>query len=262
MPIVSMAAALASVPAGAAETAVARPSPVVVIVMENHSYDQIAGSPDAPYLARFAAGGTLFTNYWAVEHPSLPNYLDMTAGTNAGCRSNRCPRQAYHTNNVFHQLQAAGIAWRSYQESMPRPCALTSSGRYAVKHNPVAYFTNLRLSCGVRDVPMPTTIHSTLPGFTFVTPNLCSDMHSCSIATGDRWLGANVPAFLATGAVVVIVFDEGFGSNHVFAAARGPGIRIGVDSARYNHFGLLAGIELHFGLARLHGAAGARSVPM
>ncbi len=108
---------------------------------------------------------------------------------------------------------------------------------------------------------MPSSPPSRLPGFTFIAPNLCSDMHDCPIATGDAWLGAHVPAYLATGAVVVIVFDEGPG-NLVFAAARGPGIPIRLAAARYDHFGLLAGIERHFGLARLHAAVGARRLPL
>ena len=145
---------------------------------------------------------------------------------------------------------------------MPHRCALAPSGLYAVKHNPVAYFSNLRRVCRKKDVPMPSSAPSRLRGFTFVTPNLCSDMHDCSIATGDGWLAAHVPAYLATGAVVVIVFDEGSGSNHVFAAAGGPGIPVGLDAARYDHFGLLAGIEQHFGLARINGAVGATPLPL
>src|SRR5260370_612853 len=52
-----------------------------VIVMENRSYDQaIAGG----YTAQLAAKYSVSTNYHAVSHPSLPNYLALTSGSTWG----------------------------------------------------------------------------------------------------------------------------------------------------------------------------------
>jgi hypothetical protein len=236
-------------------------APVVLIVMENHSYQQIVGNRSARYLNdRFIPSGKLYTNYWAITHPSLPNYLAMTSGTTSGCRTDTCRVDRFTTNNVFHQITSAGMHWRAYQEGMPSNCTLRDSGRYLVRHNPPPYYRDLmNRPCKVADVPYPATLPSPLRAFTFVTPDACNDMHDCSVRVGDRWLRAHVPAFLRAGAIVVITFDEGSGSNRVMTAVSGPGIVAGARShARLTHYGLLAGIENHFGMRLLHRARAAR----
>jgi hypothetical protein len=240
------------------------PAPVVLILMENHSYSQIAGTASAPYLNRFAHRGTLFTNMSAVSHPSLPNYLAITSGSTLGCTSDACPPRSFRAANLFHQLRVTGRTWESWEESMPGRCVLQNASPYAVRHSPAAYYRDLFPSgCPRNDDPYPRTLPRRLPDLTFVTPNLCHDMHDCSVGTGDTWLRNHVPPLLALGAIVVITFDEGEGSNHIFCAARGPGIGHGVRrTAAFTHYGLLGGIERHFGLRRLRLAATARPVPL
>src|SRR6202008_155475 len=128
----------------------------------------------------------------------LPNYLAATSGSDWGIGDDNPPSShPLARTSIFGQLAAAGTRWRSYAESMPSNCDLSSSGRYAVKHNPAAYYTGLRTQCGRRDLPMGTTSSGSftsdlgrnrLPAFSFVTPDLCHDMHDCPVATGDRWL--------------------------------------------------------------------------
>ena len=237
-------------------------APVVLILMENHRYDEIVGVPDAAYMNAFAHAGVLFTNMNSVDHPSLPNYLALTGGSTFGCPDDKCPRKHYTSNNLFHQLQSTGRGWRSWEESMPGHCYTDRSGSpYAVRHNPAAYYTDLfPTGCPQWDVPYPKTLPKKLRDFTFITPNTCSDIHSCPIATGDAWLHAHVPPLLARGAIVIIDFDEDHGSN-IYCAIRGPGIRPGtVRTAAYTHYGLLAGLEDYFRLPRLHEARTARPV--
>jgi hypothetical protein len=234
-------------------------APVVVILFENHSRSAITAS-SAPYLTSFAKSGRTFTAYYAVEHPSLPNYLDIVSGSNQGCTSDACPRQTYTADNLFHQL---GTNWKSYEESMPSHCDLNSAGKYAVKHNPAAYFTDLIATCPSHDVAYPSVLPSVLPDFTFVTPNLCNDMHDCAVSVGDTWASKHVPAYLTRGAIVVIVFDEGSGSQNVYAAEAGPGIAANSSSAtHYTHYSLLAGLEDHYGLGRLAHAQGIGGLPL
>ncbi len=239
------------------------PAPLVLIVMENHSYGQIAGSASAPYLNRFAHRGTLFTDMNAVSHPSLPNYLALTSGSTLGCTSDTCPTRSFHARNVFEQLSAHRRSWRSWEESMPGRCVRSNAGTYAVRHNPAVYYTDLfPRACPKFDVPYPKSLPRRSHGLTFITPNICHDTHDCSVAVGDTWLRRHVPKLLKRGAIVVITYDEGEGSNHVFCAARGPGIGHAVRRAGFTHYGLLAGIERHFGLPRLRRAATARPVPL
>jgi phosphatidylinositol-3-phosphatase len=240
------------------------PAPVVLIVLENHGYGQIVGNASAQYLNRFARRGTLFTRMRALGHPSLPNYLALTSGSTLGCTSDACPPRSFRADNVFHQLETAGKRWRAYQESMPGRCVLHDAGRYVVRHNPAAYYRNLFPDdCPRRDRSYPSRLPLRLPPLTFVTPDACHDMHDCSVGVGDAWLREHAPPFLARGAIVVITFDEGSGTDHIFCAARGPGIGRGVRrSAAFTHLSLLAAIERHLGLPLLRGARSARVLPL
>jgi hypothetical protein len=273
----------------AAPSAAADPAPVVVIILENHSYGAndpgvnsdttkyIVGNPDAPYINQtLIPQGTLFSNYDAVEHPSLADYLDIAAGTNGGC-SNSCPRDSVTADNIFHLLGQAGITFRTFAQSMPRNCYPKNSGAYVVRHNPEPYFTNIDAASGVvygcstTDVPSPTTWPDPLPAFSTVVPDLCHDMHGSAkcpnqadtdqiITAGDTWLADNVPTLLARGAIVIVTFDEGVentgGGGHILTTMAGPNVLAGaVDGTLYSHFGLLAGLERYFGLAPLLGSA-------
>ena len=148
---------------------------------------------------------------------------------------------------------------------MPKKCANADAGAYVVRHNPPPYFTDLVSSgtCKTHDVPYPSSIPSLAP-FTFITPNICHDMHSCGVSTGDRWLSHHVPDLLAAGAIVVITFDEGTGSsNRVMTAEVGPGIRAGRrNNTRYSHYSLLGGLEDHFGVRKLKNAATVNALPV
>jgi hypothetical protein len=176
------------------------PAPVVLIVMENHSYGQIAGSASAPYLNRFAHRGTLFTDMNAVSHPSLPNYLALTSGSTLGCTSDKCPTRSFRAKNIFEQLSAHRRSWRSWEESMPGRCVRSNAGLYAVRHNPAAYYTDLfPWACPKFDVPYPKSLPRRLHGLTFITPNICHDTHDCSVAVGDTWLRRHVPKLLKGG---------------------------------------------------------------
>jgi hypothetical protein len=66
---------------------------IFVIMMENHGYLQIVGNPNEPYLNSVIQGGkvNLATNYFAVGHPSLTNYLEIVGGSNFGIRSDNSP---------------------------------------------------------------------------------------------------------------------------------------------------------------------------
>src|SRR5260370_27182019 len=66
-------------------------SKVIVILMENEEYSSIIGDPSAPYINSLAAGGALATQYDAVSHPSLPNYLALTGGSPVGGAAHRTP---------------------------------------------------------------------------------------------------------------------------------------------------------------------------
>jgi len=64
-----------------------------VIMMENHSYQQIVGNPAMPFINELIDTGaaSVATNYFAVAHPSLTNYLEIVGGSNFGVLSDSSP---------------------------------------------------------------------------------------------------------------------------------------------------------------------------
>jgi phosphatidylinositol-3-phosphatase len=263
-----------SIPAGSACGSKSGPpatfAHVIWIWMENHSYPEIIGGSSAPYINSLARVCGLATNYKAVAHPSLPNYIAATSGGTQAITDDDPPSSHPLTvSNIFQQARSA----RSYEESMPRDCALASVGAFAVKHDPEAYFVTVRAGCKTDDVPLGTIAGSAflkalgtsrLPAFSFVTPNLCNDMHDCSIETGDRWLKRWVPKITASATyragstVLFITWDEDDRSdgNHVATIVVSPYTMRGTTSAvAFTHYSLLRtteellGIRVHLGLA-------------
>ncbi len=240
---------------------------VVWIVMENQSATGILGSRAAPFensLTRLCGHAVTYT---AVSHPSLPNYLALTSGSTHGVRDDAGPSaHRIPGASIFTLAAGARRGWATYAESMSARCAAGPAGRYAVKHNPAAYFTALRRTCALHDVPMGTPgrgslatalARRALPAFTLLVPNLCHDDHDCPVSTGDAWLRAWVdtivasPTYRAGRTAVFITWDENDGGagNRVALLAVAPSIRPGrVAVGRFGHLSLLHTTLLMLGL--------------
>ncbi|HYL84779.1 MAG TPA: alkaline phosphatase family protein [Candidatus Angelobacter sp.] len=254
---------------------------VFVIMMENHGYNQIIGNPDTPFANSYAKSSNSATNYFAVAHPSLTNYLEVVGGSNFGvhsdnnpdwhnekCTNNlasgtantdnpsspsvcpiygtgtdaatpaidctnetQCPPGSNDGENnidgvlsipaasnisgktIADQLVAAGLTWKSYQESLPAAGAdgvnfsdgfftdssnilqfLPKEGQgllklYAAKHNPFVYFQSVQEGTSAelslkRVVPFEgegglfeDLSSGHVPHFSFIAPNQCNDQH-------------------------------------------------------------------------------------
>ena len=244
---------------------------VFIIVMENKGYPQVWNSKSTPYITSLGKAYVRSTNFHAITHPSLPNYLDLYAGSNYGITTDCPPSSTCHTNarNLADNLSSSGLTWRGYMESMPSPCYLATSGYYAPKHNPFVYFDDIRKNatrCKDHVVPLSAlaadlSSAATTPNFAFITPNECDDMHSCPISTGDTWLQKRVPSILSSAAcveekcLVVITWDEDNGNygNHVLTIFAGSGAKTGgvVSTQPYNLYSILRTVEGIFGLPTL-----------
>jgi hypothetical protein len=252
---------------------------VILIVDENHSFGSIYNSASAPFINRVIAACGVATNYHNVTHPSLPNYLALTSGVSTsklGPYFGDCPPTSCSnllgSNNLFHEVATKG--WMSFEESMPHACDRSGTGSYASKHNPAEYFTDLKRSCSRRDVALGSPKKSALlsalssertaPAFSFVTPNLCDDMHDCTVGAGDTWLQTWLPLITASrvyknhDTAVFIVWDEGEPSQtaencaanttdqscHVTAIAVAPSVVPGTKvSTSFTHYSLLKTVE-------------------
>ncbi len=240
--------------------------------MENHRWSEVLDDPAAaPFTASLAKQCATATRYASVGAPSLPNYIGATSGSTQGISDDGGP--AAHrvvSDNLFRQVRAAGLTERSYAEAMSAPCQLEPSGRYAVKHNPAAYYVggDDRAACQADDVPLGALSADLgadrLPAFAFVTPDLCDDTHDCGVRTGDNWLQRWLPPILASPAyaagtvAVFVVWDEYTPMPNVAVAL---GVRAGTVFAEpVDHYSLLRTTEELLGLPLLGRAATAPSL--
>jgi hypothetical protein len=250
------------------------PTHVAVILMENEEYGSVIGSPEAPYINGLARRYALATSMYAISHPSLPNYLALTGGSTFGISSD-CTGCAVRASSVVDQLERAHISWKAYMEGLPHPCFTgPSADDYAKKHDPFVYYTPIMgdsARCN-RIVPLARLAADerarTVPRFAWITPDLCHDMHDCSVATGDRFLAGLVPPLLSAlgpRGLLIITWDEGSSDSgccrlaaggHIATIVAGGAARHGARLATpVDHYSVLQTIEDLLRLPRLRGAA-------
>jgi phosphatidylinositol-3-phosphatase len=239
-----------------------------VIVFENKDYDEIIGGSAAPYINQLATEYGLATNYYGVSHPSLPNYLAMVGGSTFGI-TETCTDCFVQEPHLGDQVEAKGLSWRAYLESMPEPCYQEAeTDLYAKKHNPFLYFEGLASDparCAEHIVPLDQLQQDLAANqarnLSFIVPDLCHGMHDCDVATGDAWLQTFLPTILSSsdyqaGGVVFITFDEGGEDNHIPMIVVSPRVSPGAQSdSYYDHYSLLRTVEDLLGLPYL-GQAG------
>ena len=235
-----------------------------------NSPQQIFGNPAAPYLnslitpgnpnAAQVAYAVTYYNAGNSVHPSEPNYVWAEAGTDFGVHTDADPRAA--NGNTFYatsphltaQLNGAGIPWKNYQEDVQLSVSPTNSAsgtstntinpfygngqyNYAVKHNPMAFFTDTALQNVYPLAQFFTDLNNNTVGrYNWITPNQYDDAHSAltggftyqgthytgdqaSIAQGDNFLSQVVPLIMASPAyqsnsVIVIWWDETEGGDN------------------------------------------------
>lgn len=248
-----------------AANGVPRPDHVVIAVFENKKANSIFGNTQAPYINSLAAGGAKFTQSFAIEHPSEPNYLDLFSGANQGVTDDSCPH-TFSTANLGAQLVGAGLSFGGYSEGLPSVGSTTcTSGNYARKHNPWVNFSNVPAADNLPYSSFPTD-YSTLPTVSFVVPDLCNDMHDCTIATGDSWLQTNLSSYAqwATthNSLLIVTFDEddGSGGNNIATLFYGQPVRTGTYAEHIDHYDVLRTIEDMYGLPYAGNAAGATAI--
>jgi phosphatidylinositol-3-phosphatase len=259
-----------------ASGAAPKPAPafdhVVVFVFENKEREHVLGSRSAPTFNRYAKRYANLTAYYAVTHPSLPNYIALVSGSTGEITTN-CTECTVDAPSLADSLEAAGRSWRTYAEGMPYS-GFTGPAfrRYAKKHNPFLYFRSIVDDDRRRNRVVPLAYLAAdaragaLPDFSLVVPDMCSSMHDCSVAVGDRWLRRVVqPLLKLPRTAIFVLFDEGStsvrGGGHTPALVVGTAVRL---RSRYRafsgHYEVLRTIEDAWGLPRLGASARARPI--
>jgi hypothetical protein len=250
---------------------------VFVIVMENREASAIIGNSDAPYINGLARRYGLATDYRAVAHPSEPNYLALWSGSTQGVTNDGVYRFTSGAT-LADQVEASGRSWHVAAENVPLGCYKGSTasggpdgpGSYARKHEPAISWASVS-GDAARCARITDFSHfdPDLGNLWFVAPNLCHDMHDCSVATGDAFLRSWLPTILTstafTNGVVFLTWDEGTtsagGGGKVAAIVISPLARSAFTSdVAHTHYSLLRTIEQAWGLPCLANACSANDL--
>src|SRR6185437_10217715 len=228
---------------------------IVVVMMENHGYSQIIGSPDAPYINSLASSGALLTNYTAITHPSEPNYFALYAGSTFGITDDNHYTEPDPTLATI--LQGAGRTFTGYVEHPDT----------SYDHNPWESFPEA-FSVEKDFATFPTSANfSTLSSVSFIAPNVDHDMHNGTVAQGDTWLQANLNSYAqwakANNSLLMVVWDESGDTspnNQVAAILYGANVIPGTYNTAYNHYNTLSTILAAFNLNGPNNAATAATI--
>ena len=238
--------------------ALPRPDHIVIVVEENKLYSRIIGNPEAPYINSLATRAAVFTNFFALTHPSQPNYLALFSGSFQGVTNNTSPAPGspFDAPNLGTGLFGAGLTFAGYCEGLPHAGYLGAvHENYRRRHNPWSNFSNIPPTSNLpfTDFPTPDR-YDALPTVSFVIPDMSHDMHSGTIATGDEWLRANLDAYIQWAAthngLFILTFDESDAadSNQILTLFVGPMVKPGSYPEPVNHLHLLRTLEDLYGL--------------
>jgi len=234
-----------------------KPDHIVVVIYENHNYDDIIGSSTFPNINALATDdhSALFTNYQVIEHPSQPNYFDLYAGCNQGVQDDAVPaNNPFTTDNLGKELIDAGKTFITYAEDLPSVGYNgNTSSLYARKHNPSVNW----MGTGTNQIPITTDQPFTafpsdftkLPTVSFVIPNLVDDMHDAPVTTSDTWLKTNLNPYVqwakTHNSLLIFTFDEDELSTdgRIVTIFAGQMVKPGQYAEALNHYNILRTIE-------------------
>jgi hypothetical protein len=251
-----------------------KPDHVVIVIEENHAYQQIVGSDSAPYINYLINEPytVTFPNSYAITHPSQPNYLCLYSGWNQNVTTDSIPANIpFTTANLGRQLIDAGKSFATYSQNLPYIGYNGDSyGYYARRHNSAANW----MGTGTNQIPSTTNLPFTsfpsdftqLPTVSLVIPNLNCDMHDGSIKNGDTWLANNLNKYVqwarTHNGLFILTFDEDNTrhNNNILTLFYGPIVRSGRDSIIINHYNVLRTIESIYGLPYAGNAANVKTI--
>lgn len=241
------------------------PDHVVIVVLEDHSYNQIIGSVHAPYINSIAQDSctALFTQSLALTHPSQPNYLHLFSGCNQSVTNNLMPVHPFNTDNLGIQLLDSGYTFYSFHEDLPYPgFDGISNSFYSRNHNPASNW----MGTGIFNFPdtlvqpltyFPFQNFNFLPTLCLVVPNDSNSMDSGNdpdrIVAGDNWLQTNMSGYIQwaknNNSLFILTFDENDSSNNpITTLFCGEMVKGGLYTDYIDHHTLLRTIEDMYGL--------------
>ncbi|KAG0739880.1 hypothetical protein G6F57_002685 [Rhizopus arrhizus] len=240
---------------------------VLQIWFENQDFKTISNIPGFTNLQKH---GILLDNYNAITHPSQPNYVASTGGSNFGIITDDYYNISANTLSIFDLLEDKGLTWRLYQEDIPS-IGYTGyeAGNYVRKHNPAVSYDSIglnatRLQNIVSANQLLKDINTkSLPNWMFYTPNLQNDGHDTNAAYAGNWLAKFYEntlnnLYLLENTLILITFDETasfLSRNRVWSLLFGAipeNLKGTTDSTFYSHYSILSTVEKNWDLPNLN----------
>ncbi len=249
-------------------------SHVVIVIEENHSQSQTLSDSGFKTIYDTYAHAS---KYYAASHPSFGNYTTITSGQDLDIGNDPEPASShqYNIQNIVDLIEAKGLTWNCFAQSLPSECYLGSSIQpYAEHHVPFFYYQDISTNATrcAKVVDFTLFDASSLPNYSVVIPNNDNNSSKGSLSTASSWVQTNVlnPIFngpLKDETVVFIVFDESVttdtsgytssngvkvdGGNIYFVACSNFSSVANSISSDVSHYNLLTTVESLLGLGSL-----------
>jgi acid phosphatase len=277
--VVAVVALLSPLPLMAQGT-LPRPTHIVIVIEENHSFGEIVGESEVPYINSLIKDGALLTRFFSNHHPSQPNYFVLFSGDRQKIINDDCFENSPQITNqsLGGQLLTNGRTFKGYAEDLPATGSKTcGTGRYRRKHAPWVSFADIPPTMSLPFNEFPTDFDK-LPTVAFVIPNMADDMHDGIFGVrrkkGDKWLRNNLQNYVewakTHNSLLILTWDEDdklewFAgettkppANHIATILVGEMVKPGTTSDKqYTHLDLLRTLQEMYGLPPLTGTQNA-----
>ncbi|KZV72135.1 hypothetical protein PENSPDRAFT_604818 [Peniophora sp. CONT] len=255
----------------------------IQVWLENQDFDTVSSTAT---FQKLAAQGILLDSYYALTHPSEPNYLAAAGGDFFGLGNDDLINVPSNVSTIVDLLEAKNISWASYQENMPTVGyegfnfasenylngSATEYDFYFRKHNPTIMYDSVvndssRLARHRNFNDFAADVNaSALPQWIFITPNMVNDGHDTSVDFCADFLSfwlvplLNDARFVTNRTLLLLTFDETetyTQNNRVFTVLLGgeevitKNLTGTKDSTYYTHYSSLSTVEANWGLGSL-----------
>ncbi|BCR90700.1 putative acid phosphatase [Aspergillus chevalieri] len=244
----------------------------VNIWLENTDYETAAKDP---HLSKLAKQGVTLSNFWALTHPSQPNYCASAGGDTWGMDHDNFVELPSNISTIADLFDTKNISWGEYQEDLPYAgyqgfsFSETEASDYVRKHNPLVLFDSVTDDdTRVRQIKNFTSFYDDLknqrlPQHMFITPNMTNDAHDTNITFAGSWTYRFLAELLedeyfTKDTLIQLTFDETDTyeiGNKVFTFLLGGAVPENLkgkkDDTFYTHYSIIASLSANWGLPSL-----------
>ncbi|UCZ58616.1 alkaline phosphatase family protein [Mycolicibacterium phocaicum] len=217
---------------------------VFMVYLENKGYKDIVGSPNAPYLNSLIDTYGVAANYYALTHPSDPNYYPILGGSDFGLSYN-CATNCIDATNLADRIESAGKTWAGYAQGMSAAGPYVSTSDYAPDQLPFLAYRDIyndqaRATAHLHPLTQLATDLSssaTTPNFAWFAANEANNgegpidsvqgvlnyigalltNHQYNVKAADQFAAQTIPTILNSAvwndptqkSAIVVTFDEG-----------------------------------------------------